>query len=98
MPEIKIEAGHGGDGYECPGCGNDKIEPGQSFCLECDEQTEWKEEQNLANKSLGVKKSKFNKPYALTRKNRKVLRFIYFHYSCIVNSQKFINSCHFGYV
>lgn len=46
MAEIKIEAGHGGDGYECPGCGNDKIEPGQSFCKECDEQTEWNEEQN----------------------------------------------------
>lgn len=40
MAEIKIETGHGGDGYECSGCGNDKIELGLSFCQECDEQTE----------------------------------------------------------
>lgn len=46
MAEIKVEIGHGIDGYECPEYENDETELGQSFCQECGEPLEWKEEYN----------------------------------------------------
>ena len=30
--------------YECPECGNDEIELGQSYCQICGEPIEWKED------------------------------------------------------
>lgn len=33
------------DGYECPECGNEDIELGQSYCDECGEPLNWKEEE-----------------------------------------------------
>lgn len=46
MAEIKVEIWHGIDGYECPESENDEVELGQSFCQECGEPLEWKEEYN----------------------------------------------------
>lgn len=42
MAEIKIEDGHG-ILYKCPECGTD-VELGQSFCQDCGEPLEWKED------------------------------------------------------
>lgn len=42
MAEIKMDQKI--SGYECPECGNDDIELGQSFCRDCGEPIEWKEE------------------------------------------------------
>ncbi len=42
MAEIKTD--HKISGYECPECGNDEIELGQSFCQDCGEPIEWKED------------------------------------------------------
>lgn len=46
MAKIKIETGHGVDGYEYPERGNDEIELGQNFCQICGEPLEWIEEYN----------------------------------------------------
>lgn len=42
MAEIKMD--YKISGYECPECGNDDIELGQSFCQKCGEPIEWKED------------------------------------------------------
>ena len=42
MAEIKMD--HKISGYECPECGNDEIELGQSFCQDYGEPIEWKED------------------------------------------------------
>ena len=42
---VEIKTDHKISGYECPECGNDEIELGQSFCQDCGEPIEWKEDE-----------------------------------------------------